>query len=411
MTSRPSRAALKPISIVAGLSLVAVIGSCLSCLSEGDEKAGVDVTGSNGSTGPTGPTAPGQQPSTNPGAGGGHAWCRKNPEKSSIVGVANAVWGSSSSDIWYAVNDVSVGSYPGSNNPSDPSVILIEHGYPKIAHWDGQTVCKTTLATIFPTKGDKRQGLSPYAVWGSSATDVWMGGEGGLLLHWDGHSWEAAPSFTQANISAILGTAADNIYALARGLLWHYNGVDWALNELPSELPGIKEMWIDEDERVWGMFDVQNGDCDVVLVDPNQAEVECRLVLRKYFSFYRLRHIGGFGREPWLIMRDGAQTNVVLQLVNGVGDLWDIHRLPANNDLYSVHGFASDDIWVGGEGRFWHWDGSSFTRQPGTGFKSETTSWIWDIQGTSSHDMWGRRGGVLGAEGGWIGDGSTFRAL
>jgi hypothetical protein len=386
--------------------LIAVFGSCSACLSEDGKQTGVDVTR------PDSPgSANGQPASGAVGTAGGHAWCRKNAEKSSIVGVADAVWGSSSSDIWYAVNDVNVGSYPGSASPTDPSVILIEHRYPKIAHWDGQTVCKTSLATIFPTKGDKRQGLSPYTVWGSSANDVWMGGEGGLLLHWDGRSWQEAPTFTKRDIVSLLGTSTGNIYALAGGLLWHYNGVDWAVDDLPNELPPIQAMWIDQDERVWGMFDVQNGDCDVVLVDPNQADVECRLVLRKTFSFYRLKRIGGFGREPWLIMRDGAQTNVVLQLVDGVGDTWVIHRVPTNNDLYSVHGFAPDDIWVGGEGLFWRWDGSSFTRQPGTGFKDETTTWIWGIQGTSSHDTWGRRGGVLGAEGGWIGDGSTFRAL
>ncbi len=78
-----------------------------------------------------------------------------------------------------------------------------------------------------------------WGVWGASPDDVWaVGGRGNTssvatLLHYDGDTWESVtlPEFQRPNVTALFkiwGTAADNIYAIGRsGVILHYQGESW----------------------------------------------------------------------------------------------------------------------------------------------------------------------------------------
>lgn len=78
-----------------------------------------------------------------------------------------------------------------------------------------------------------------WGVWGASPNDVWaVGGRGNTasvatLLHYDGDAWESVtlPEFQRPNVTALFkiwGTAADNIYAVGRsGVILHYQGESW----------------------------------------------------------------------------------------------------------------------------------------------------------------------------------------
>jgi uncharacterized membrane protein len=97
------------------------------------------------------------------------------------------------------------------------------------------------------TKMDTPAHLSKYmAVWGTSVTDVFVGGiEGrpdlnespGAMLHFDGTSWEQQelPEGTRG-VFSISGTASNNVYATAWGRLLHYDGNSWSVElEMPSQ--------------------------------------------------------------------------------------------------------------------------------------------------------------------------------
>jgi hypothetical protein len=78
-----------------------------------------------------------------------------------------------------------------------------------------------------------------WGVWGAAPNDVWaVGGRGNTssvatLLHYDGDAWESVtlPAFQRPNVTALFkiwGTAADNIYAVGRsGVILHYQGESW----------------------------------------------------------------------------------------------------------------------------------------------------------------------------------------
>ena len=53
-----------------------------------------------------------------------------------------------------------------------------------------------------------------YGIWGASANDIWAVGLKGRIIRWNGRDWLPVPSSTVANLSAVLGTAADAAYAV-----------------------------------------------------------------------------------------------------------------------------------------------------------------------------------------------------
>jgi photosystem II stability/assembly factor-like uncharacterized protein len=67
-------------------------------------------------------------------------------------------------------------------------------------------------------------------IWGSSASDVYVGGAQGTLLHYDGASWSrvALPVDPAYTVHAVWGTSASNVYvAGSGGFVLRWDGTSW----------------------------------------------------------------------------------------------------------------------------------------------------------------------------------------
>ena len=51
------------------------------------------------------------------------------------------------------------------------------------------------------------QGNDLHSVWGSSATDVFVVGDAGTVLHYDGSAWSKMNCGTSANLKGVWGTS------------------------------------------------------------------------------------------------------------------------------------------------------------------------------------------------------------
>jgi hypothetical protein len=76
-------------------------------------------------------------------------------------------------------------------------------------------------------------GLSPLhvltAVWGSDKDDVWAGGSGGTILHWDGAAWRPTPTAepVKNTFRAIWGSNAKDVWiASATNMVFHTDGFE-----------------------------------------------------------------------------------------------------------------------------------------------------------------------------------------
>jgi len=66
------------------------------------------------------------------------------------------------------------------------------------------------------------------AVWGSSGSDVFAAGAGGVILHYNGASWSAMTSGTTAHLYGVWGLSASDVYAVGElGTVLHYDGSAW----------------------------------------------------------------------------------------------------------------------------------------------------------------------------------------
>ncbi len=167
-------------------------------------------------------------------------------------------------------------------------------------------------------------------VWATSENDVWAStlrcnNGGGFLqcsvrvFHDDGTGWTRLYRQSNERFGGLWGTGPNDMYFAGDFVVRHWDGTEWT-NEVSSTLP-------DSIRAVWG-----NGSGEVWAVGDNGT------------AFHK---------------KDG---------------LWDENAGPSsyNGNLVSIWG-QGDEVWLGGNGRVFHWDGLQWTRTllpPGSGVVS-----------------------------------------
>lgn len=144
------------------------------------------------------------------------------------------VWGSSTNDVWVIGDQGTVMHYSGQDSGT------------------GWVPVNVPVPTQFPDGGvgpvgDGDTPIDLGAVWTDAPNDVWIVGDAGVILHFDGTSWTVTPTNIPTNkgIGGIWGTGPTNVWATAdctaMGLtclsstLLHWDGASWT--QLPS-FPG-----------------------------------------------------------------------------------------------------------------------------------------------------------------------------
>ncbi len=87
---------------------------------------------------------------------------------------------------------------------------LLLDGLGTILHYNGSTWSAMTSGTINTLRG----------VWGSSATDVFAVGDGGIILHYNGTVWSVMTSNTTYRLHSVWGTSSTNVYAVGGETGW-----------------------------------------------------------------------------------------------------------------------------------------------------------------------------------------------
>ena len=79
-------------------------------------------------------------------------------------------------------------------------------------HWDGVEWDGADL----PRDPDGGFIGSPRAIWGSGPSNVWTVGESGSVLHFDGATWTPEPTDTKLDLLDVVGFG-DSLIAVGRG--------------------------------------------------------------------------------------------------------------------------------------------------------------------------------------------------
>ncbi|MBI4820667.1 MAG: hypothetical protein HY791_30665 [Deltaproteobacteria bacterium] len=136
------------------------------------------------------------------------------------------VWGASPTDVWYVGGDTGRGR----------GVILRD---------DGSSVTELSHAATASAAFFKAQG--------TSANDVWLVGQLGHALHYDGTQLADTDTGTDLPLMGIHGRAPDRFFAaggVADGVLLSWDGSAWH-SETPPETPQMISVWASSDEKIY----------------------------------------------------------------------------------------------------------------------------------------------------------------
>jgi hypothetical protein len=166
---------------------------------------------------------------------------------------ADAVWGSSASDVW------AVGSYATINHFDGTGWAPVDAGIPSAAkskmhlyavsgtpqgemwaigqggqfvHFDGKAYEVGTSASV----SDMR------ALWVRSADDIWAAGQSGVVQRWTrGTGWAKVASTPSATLNGLWGRSASDVWAVASTSgLYHFDGNAWST--VPGPATGTSQV-------------------------------------------------------------------------------------------------------------------------------------------------------------------------
>ena len=189
-------------------------------------------------------------------------------------------------------------------------------------------------------------------VFSTSPSDIWIAGDRGLVLQWNGQAWtrHVLPTPVRGlsmNFSKLVGTGPNDVWVGNDGVIYHWDGAAWTLRYYvdPAEDQGFRgDIWIAPDrDEVWVGMD--------------------------YSVLAHASNGGAFERvQTPIFTASGSPTEY--------GSFW---------------GVSADDFWLTGRpGIIVHSDGHTFTQVPSGTLKTLVHLW-----GTSDHDIW--TGGLDGA--------------
>ncbi|MEZ4655765.1 MAG: hypothetical protein R3E12_19810 [Candidatus Eisenbacteria bacterium] len=186
--------------------------------------------------------------------------------------------------------------------------------------------------------------LPLWGVWeGSGVDDVFAVGNAGVIVHFDGTSWNVMPAETQDVLRGVWGTAPDNVYAAGDfGTVLHFDGVDW------STAPNLNRAFF---YQAVGGF----SENEIYLVGEDLGFGRSGAESQARFPDGRIENRHGAGM---MVFHDGK-------------DLWEpVYRL-LQQDLIGFGGTPDDAFATGALGFMMRFDGTDWTQE-----RFPTDNWL-----------------------------------
>ncbi|MDF2692356.1 MAG: hypothetical protein K0S65_739 [Labilithrix sp.] len=290
-----------------------------------------------------------------------------------------AIWGSAPNDVW-AVGTVGT-----------------------IAHYDGTSWAATPSGTNQSLQG----------IWGSSATDIWVTSTPGVILH--GTGWQngsatwtlsAPPIADYATVTASRGKLIPAVWGSSASDVFFGGEAFAPKTSLPSETqwrtavvdggagwqaisgcirngscPAVRSIWGSSASDVWAVgVDGHTRHTDITTTD---AGVPTWTVVDSQTSFDFWRVWGSSGSDVWAV--GGAGT--IRHFVTGA-TVWQKIESPTKNTLRSMWGSSANDVWAVGElGTIVHFDGTKWTTST-VALPAGAKPHLNGVWGSGPNDVW-----------------------
>ena len=237
------------------------------------------------------------------------------------------------------------------------------------------------------------------AVWAVAPTDVWIVGDRGTVLHWDGATWTAMRAPTDGNLNDVWASSATDVWTIADAwpsqraapTLMHWDGRAWATPALDGFEP--QDIWGASQDDVW-----LAGRAPVDSHTPPQSGVRhwdgmawtARPDISAAADGWSLRVTGSGPDDVWFVPFDTSRTPYVVRWDGARATRLTIPVDPtgADNMVSNVWSSGTGEAWVTTAYRVLRWDGSTFHAVPPPDDTRPGTWWSGEVWGTSANDLW-----------------------
>lgn len=211
-------------------------------------------------------------------------------------------------------------------------LVMILHTAGSAQNWEQMSSPVTT-----PLKG----------IWGTSSSNIYAVGSGGVILHYDGTAWSRVTGVAVTeNLNAVHGSSASNIVAVGEnGILVQYNGSAWTKRTVTSS-QNLNAVWVVSTSRMF--IAGENG----LILDCDQTTCE----QSTYVTSYALNSIWASSASD-VYIAGGAGL-----IIHFDGTKWTQMQTSSSELLYSLWGASSSDIYAVGEnGAVLHYNGTTWS--------------------------------------------------
>lgn len=198
------------------------------------------------------------------------------------------------------------------------------------------------------------QGNALLAAWAAAPDDLFVGGHGGVILHWDGLRWTSHRTPTHKSIFALHGTSRSDLWAVGgdpytevqtnRCLILHFDGTQWKEHTPPTfgnTTYPLNAVWAIAPNDVWA---TQDSGTFVAHYDGSKWDlVSIPLGLDSYSSFRAVTaagpdHLYLAGTHGQIAHRDHGTWRLEQKLESGS---FTVNILGALRAFDADHVFAS----------------------------------------------------------------------
>jgi hypothetical protein len=313
-----------------------------------------------------------------------------------------AIWGSGADDVWAVGKNGTALHFDGANWQSHSydvpthADLLAVWGRGRDDVWAtgaGGVLLHWTGAAWYTATSGTKEDL--HGIWASAGGDVWAVGDTSASVHWDGAAWVASPpppptwgsdvsyppppDMLPKNLYAVWGEGPDNVWVAGdAGVMLHFDGQQWR----PASILGLgqnyRAIWGDGNGAFWF---VGTGGTIVATYDPSRDP--SRVYPNGGYGLPDLAAIWGTSADNvWAVGAGGA-------IVHLDGQTWSAVPSPTTADINSLWGFAADDIWASTRSEeVLHFDGAAWSAIPVAQKMGDMTfDWL-AVFGIAHDDLW-----------------------
>ncbi|MEM9073345.1 MAG: hypothetical protein AAGE52_32875 [Myxococcota bacterium] len=184
------------------------------------------------------------------------------------VPLLNWVYGFGADNIFFAGNEGTIVHWDGAsfsvqNTPTSENLWGVWGAAPDDVYAVGGSGRSGSVATVIHFDGSgwtavetpelsRANVFAFFKVWGSSANDVWVVGQRGALLHFDGSEWREELIGTSEDLISVWGTGPNRVAVVggrSNGWVFRYDGESWESAQ-PSALPGFNGVWMGDPDVI-----------------------------------------------------------------------------------------------------------------------------------------------------------------